>query len=207
MNHKLRSIQTTFIISIVALTTLSVVGLGIVLYATNAIELRQKVSSTHLHELTRNYPAVEEYINSQKHAEPHFIKLASVVKSDQSNLLGRALIFTGVPTLLLSGLLAYALARKLVRPVEETFAAQERFLQDASHEMRNPLAALYAVIQQTKTSDDPKEIKKSLDSIDMFFAFNDEQLKEGMASLGATELKDLCRIPENGFIRKSDKNK
>ncbi len=166
MNLKLKSIQTTFIISIVALTTLSVVGLGAILYATNAIELRQNVSTTKIHELTRNYPAVEEYINSQKHAEPHFIKLASLVKSDQSNLLARALIFTGVPTLLISGLLAYALARKLVRPVEETFAAQERFLQDASHEMRNPLAALYAVIQQAQTSEKPADVKRSLTTLE-----------------------------------------
>lgn len=132
------------------------------MYATNAIELHKDVSSAKIHELTNNYPSVREYINSQKQAEPHFIKLASLVKSDQGQLLGRALLYTGLPTLLISASLAYVLARKLVRPVEETFAAQERFLQDASHEMRNPLAALYAVVQQASSSNNQAETQKAL---------------------------------------------
>lgn len=166
MNQKLRTIQKTFIVSIVGLAVLSVVSLGAVLYATNAIEIKHDVSSSELHSLTKNYPAVESYLQTQKHAEPHFIKIANLVKTDQQTLLGRALLFTGVPMLLLSGLIAYTLARRLVKPVEETFAAQERFLQDASHEMRNPLAALSAVIQEARNAKDPKDIKRSLDTLD-----------------------------------------
>lgn len=166
MNKKLRTIQVTFISSIVALTTLSVVTLGTVLYATNATRIKQDISPTELHELTKNYPAVDTYLRTQEKAEPHFIKIANLIKSDQQKLLGQALVLTGLPVLLASGLLSYVLARKLVQPVEKTFEAQERFLQDASHEIRNPLAALSALIQEAQNTEDPKVLKKSLDSIE-----------------------------------------
>lgn len=166
MDQKLKNIQNSFILSIIGLVILSVISLGALLYATNAIDLRKNVTSSELHQLTQNYPAVEAYLQSQKKAEAHFIKIANLVKSDQQALLGRAFIFTGVPILLLSVLLAYILARKLVRPVEKTFADQERFLQDASHEMRNPLAALYAVVQDAQTSSSQKNKDKALKTIE-----------------------------------------
>lgn len=166
MDQKLKNIQNSFIVSIVSLAILSVLSLGAVLYATNAIDLRKNVTSSELHQLTENFPAVESYLQSQKKAEPHFIKIANLVKSDQQALLGRALIFTGIPILIFSILLAYFMARKLVRPVEKTFADQERFLQDASHEMRNPLAALYAVVQDARSSDNLEDKEKALSTID-----------------------------------------
>ena len=170
MNQKIKNIQKTFIISIVSLTFVSVVSLGAVLFSTNAVSLRHTVSSTELHSLTKGYPEVEAYLATQKKAEPHFIRIANLVKSDQQRLLGRALLYTGVPILALSVLLAYILAKRLVSPVEESFYAQERFLQDASHEMRNPLAALYAVVQHTQSDarsvKAPVSIKKSLRTIE-----------------------------------------
>ena len=83
MNQKLHSIRRTFVISIVALATGSVLALGGVLYATSAIGLRQSVSPAQLNDLTRGYPEVAAYIQTQKAAEPHFTKLATLVKTDQ----------------------------------------------------------------------------------------------------------------------------
>lgn len=200
MDQKLKNIQNSFIFSIVGLAALSVISLGAVLYATNAIDLRQNVTSSELHQLTENFPAVESYLQSQKKAEPHFIKIANLVKSDQQALLGRALLYTGIPILLFSVLLAYTLARKLVRPVEKTFADQERFLQDASHEMRNPLAALYAVVQDARTSNDQKAKDKSLATIDrqvkQLVKLNDDLLliersKQKLANLSSINISDL----------------
>lgn len=171
MNQKLKNVQKTFIISIISLTFVSVVSLGAVLFTTNAVALRHTVSSTELHSLTKSYPDVEAYLATQKKAEPHFIRIANLVKSDQQRLLGRALLYTGVPILILSVLLAYILARRLVTPVEESFNAQERFLQDASHEMRNPLASLSAVVQDAQNDGTIKDaspsIRKSLHTIEL----------------------------------------
>lgn len=200
MEQKLKNIQNSFVVSIVGLVILSVISLGVVLYATNAIDLRKNVTSSELHQLTENFPAVESYLQSQKKAEPHFIKLANLVKSDQQALLGRALLFTGIPILIFSILLAYFLARKLVRPVEKTFADQERFLQDASHEMRNPLAALYAVVQDGRSSDNPKDKEETLNTIDrqvkQLIKLNDDLLliersKQKTANLSIINVSDL----------------
>jgi signal transduction histidine kinase len=200
MDQKLKNIQNSFILSIVALAVLSVISLGAVLYATNAIDIRKNVTSSELHQLTENFPAVESYLQSQKNAEPHFIKIANLVKSDQQALLGRALFYTGIPILLFSGLLAYFLARKLVRPVEKTFSDQERFLQDASHEMRNPLAALYAVVQDARSSESPKDKDKALDTIDrqvkQLVKLNDDLLliersKQKTSNLTSINVSDL----------------
>ena len=68
----------------------------------------------------------------------------------------------GLPILAVSGLVGYFLARRLLRPVERTFASQEQFLQDASHEMRNPLAALSAVIQEASSTNDPATQQQAL---------------------------------------------
>lgn len=166
MQERLRIIQKKFVTSIVLLATLSVVGLSVVLYATNAIRLQRNVNATQLHNLTQNYPELSAYIESQKAAEPHFITIANLVKSDQQQLIARALIYSGIPVLGLSGLIGYTLARRLLKPVEESFNSQERFLQDASHEMRNPLAAASAVIQEAKSNPDPRAQSKALNILD-----------------------------------------
>lgn len=166
MQQRLRTIQKKFVTSIVLLATLSVVGLSIVLYTTNAIRLHRNVNANQLHTLTQDYPELSTYIESQKAAEPHFITIANLVKSDQQRLIGRALLYAGFPVLALSGFIGFILARRLLRPVEETYASQERFLQDASHEMRNPLAAASAVIQEAKSNPDPKAQSKALTILD-----------------------------------------
>lgn len=200
METKIKNIKRSFIASIVGLAILSVVSLGTVLYVTNAIDVRRNVTSSELHQLTQNFPAVESYLQTQKKAEPHFIKIANLVKNDQQTLLGRALIFTGLPILILSVVLAYYLARKLLRPVEKTFADQERFLQDASHEMRNPLAALYAVVQNARAGDNPKDREKSLETIErqvkQLVKLNDDLLliersKQKVAKITSINISDL----------------
>lgn len=166
MKERLRTIQKQFVTSIILLATLSVVGLAGILYTTNAIRLHRDVSAGQLHSLTQDYPELNAYIESQKAAEPHFTKIANLVKADQQQLIGRALLYTGIPMLALSSLIGYVLARRLLKPVEETYASQERFLQDASHEMRNPLAAVTAVIQEARTNPDPNAQSKALTILD-----------------------------------------
>ncbi len=166
MNSRLKNIQRTFVVSIISLGILSVVGLGLVLSATSAINLREQVSPLELNNLTENYPEVSAYLETQKHAEQHFITIANLIKSDQQSLILRALLFTGIPMLILSSVLGYIVARQLLEPVEKTFESQEQFLQDASHEMRNPLAALSAVAQEAKLATRAEDQKRAINSLD-----------------------------------------
>jgi two-component system, OmpR family, sensor histidine kinase CiaH len=50
-------------------------------------------------------------------------------------------------TLLLGGAAAYALARRTLRPIQDSLEAQSRFTADASHELRTPLTAMRSEIE------------------------------------------------------------
>ena len=60
-----------------------------------------------------------------------------------SNTLRSTILIAGGACLLLS-LLAWLLIRKMVQPVEDAFVRQKRFVSDASHELKTPLAVISA---------------------------------------------------------------
>lgn len=63
------------------------------------------------------------------------------------NHLRTNLISFNILVLLLGGAAAYALARRTLRPIEESLESQKRFTSDASHELRTPLTAMQAEIE------------------------------------------------------------
>jgi len=200
MNSKLKNITHYFVVTLVGLVSLCIVTLGSFLYLTNAINMSRDFSMSDLMQISSTAPEVQAYIQAQKNAEPHFVKLANLIEANQQELLLRAFIFTGVPILFVSIGLAYYVARRLVRPVEETFRDQERFLQDASHELRNPLAALSAVIQDAVDSKTLREKNTSLKAIqrqtDNLIKLNEDLLllersKHGEVPNQAINISDL----------------
>lgn len=161
MEQRIRRIRRIFTWSIVGLCVVSMVALLGTLYITSSISFEKSTSGTQLESLTAGYPAVAAYLQEQKQSEAHFITIADLVKQDQQQLLGRAAILVALPLLVASGILGYLLARYLLRPVEQTYASQERFLQDAAHELRNPLATMSAVIQQARQPSNPEKNMRS----------------------------------------------
>lgn len=65
-----------------------------------------------------------------------------------------SLVYINLVVLIAGGLGSYFLARRTLRPIEETHEAQSRFTSDASHELRTPLAAMKAELEVTLR--DPK---------------------------------------------------
>jgi signal transduction histidine kinase len=63
------------------------------------------------------------------------------------NQLQAQLIGLNIFTLLIGGMLSYALARRTLQPVEDALEAQGRFTADASHELRTPLTAMRSEIE------------------------------------------------------------
>lgn len=166
IEKRLNQIKTRFVITIVILATVSVATLAVSLYVTNAISISKDISSQKIESLTKNYPEVKKYLEQQKQSEAHFVKLANLVKSDQQQLLANALIYTVVPILLIVGVISFIVARRLLRPIKESFESQEQFLQDAAHELRNPLAALYAVAQEAKARPKNRNSNEIMDTIE-----------------------------------------
>jgi two-component system, OmpR family, sensor histidine kinase CiaH len=67
--------------------------------------------------------------------------------NESNNNLRNNLIYYNLLILILSSVAGYFLARKTLKPIEETMDAQNRFTADASHELRTPLTALRTEIE------------------------------------------------------------
>lgn len=65
---------------------------------------------------------------------------------DTNDLL-KAMVIAGVAGIAVAGVIGWVSARHAIRPLGEALEMQRRFVQDASHEMRTPLAVLDARIQ------------------------------------------------------------
>ncbi|GAC1369217.1 MAG: hypothetical protein NVSMB39_0760 [Candidatus Saccharimonadales bacterium] len=72
--------------------------------------------------------------------------LDSQLDLDHQRIILRLLVLN-LATLLLGGAASYLLARRTLRPIEDSLEAQSRFTADASHELRTPLTAMRAEIE------------------------------------------------------------
>lgn len=147
MNKRLANVQRTFIVSIVGLVLTALFLLVGTLLVTNIARYDQQVSASNISELTRSYPEVTEYLNSQKPAEPHFVTIATLVKQSQEKALWRIVVIAAIPITVASAVIGVLISRRLLKPVADSYEAQERFIQDAAHELRNPLAAMSATLE------------------------------------------------------------
>ena len=68
--------------------------------------------------------------------------------------------------LLISGFASYGLARRTLKPIENSHEQQKRFTADVSHELRTPLTALKMATEVTllDKSAKPKELREALES-------------------------------------------
>ncbi|MFF1831346.1 sensor histidine kinase [Paenarthrobacter sp. NPDC058040] len=72
-----------------------------------------------------------------------------------TNDLIKAMILAGAAGVLLAGGVGWISARTAIRPLGDALARQRRFVQDASHEMRTPLAILDARVQLAQRGTTP----------------------------------------------------
>lgn len=63
------------------------------------------------------------------------------IEEGRSELIAR-LIWINIGTVIIGGSVSYYLARRTLKPIEESMEAQARFVSDASHELRTPITAL-----------------------------------------------------------------
>lgn len=98
-----------------------------------------------------------------------------------SRLLGN-LIVLNVATLVAGGGISYLMARRTLRPIQESMDAQSRFTSDASHELRTPLTVMQTEIEvglrdpAATKKDYQKLLQSNLDEIDRLRELSDRLL-------------------------------
>ena len=79
--------------------------------------------------------------------------------------IGLALVVGDLVVVALVGLIAWVLAGRTLQPIGEAHARQRRFVADASHEMRTPLAAMRATAEDALTDGaTPEELRRALET-------------------------------------------
>jgi signal transduction histidine kinase len=77
--------------------------------------------------------------------------------------IGLALVVADVIIVILVGIAAWVLAGRTLRPIDEAHARQRRFVADASHEMRTPLAAMRSSAESAlSASESADELRAAL---------------------------------------------
>lgn len=93
------------------------------------------------------------------------------------------LIYSNVIILAAGGVVAYILARRTLRPIEQSHKAQSQFTSDASHELRTPLAAMKAELEASLrdtqlTKGEMRELLTSnLEEVDKLTSLSETLLK------------------------------
>lgn len=137
-------------ITITLLLVASVVGISwFTLQIYNNRQIAVPADSAIVHSSAEGNQALSEYLEQEKDFEAHFISLASAVKQQDSEDMTKALALVSVITIIVGTIIAFIVSKKLMQPVREAYESQERFIQDAAHELRNPLAAMTAALQKT----------------------------------------------------------
>jgi len=116
----------------------------------NHTEIGAPAQLSEIHSSADNNAEFEKYLAQQSEYEAHFITLASSIKNQESKRVTRAVAISSVLAVVIGVIAAFFVSKRLIRPVREAYESQERFIQDAAHELRNPLAAMTATLQQTK---------------------------------------------------------
>lgn len=150
MERIIKKTKNLFIATIV-LVVVSVVALSwAILQTYNFQTIGSEAHVSEIHVPSINNPEFAQYLEQEKEYQAHFITLANSIKQQEQDRLTRALAITSIIAVLAGIIIATIAAKKLTKPVIEAYESQERFVQDAAHELRNPLAALTAALQQTK---------------------------------------------------------
>lgn len=81
--------------------------------------------------------------------------------------IGISLVVADVIAVVVVGLVASLLARRTLEPIREAHLRQQRFVADASHETRNPLAAIKATTGAALGgARSPEQLRMALESVD-----------------------------------------
>ncbi len=178
----------------------------------NVTQYRSVVSAEKISSITSGNSEVSSYLESQKAASPHFVTIATLVKQEQQRRIIETALLAFLPISLFSMLLGLFISRALLRPVVDSYETQSRFIQDAAHELRNPLAALSATVEAAELKKSPNKtdyssllfrLKRQLTRL---IAINEDLVflqKTAEAFNGSTEIVSVTKQVINDLSEKS----
>lgn len=146
MNRHTLDVKKRITVLVMSLSVFSIVLMAFILSWASTRTPTDLSKIEEVHEIIEGEDALAEYIIDEKGAEPHFVAISNLAREDQRDAIEDTFLFVLIPVLLLSGGVGWAVSRYILRPVNESIASQERFIQDAAHELRNPLAAMSIAI-------------------------------------------------------------
>jgi signal transduction histidine kinase len=132
----------------VAICCAIVATIGTYVYAEQ--RLQQNISAAKLGQLAEGNSELSAYIDSQAPNHAHFETIAGIIQREDRNQISQSLPVLLGAVALVSGLAGWWLSRRLLVPIKEAYISQRRFMQDAAHELRNPLAAMSTMLQQAQ---------------------------------------------------------
>lgn len=166
-----------------------------VIYQLNYREVTFRLENLQQGLIDRSTPAEQDYLQALFASPDNPMRYELRQAAGQMTL---SLIYLNVILLAASGVGAYFLARRTLRPIEAAHEAQSRFTSDASHELRTPLAVMKAELEVTlrDTELDEKEVRELLESnleeVDKLI-----RLSEMLLHLSRLDHNKLERTPVN----------
>src|SRR4030043_2153657 len=145
-------------------------------------------------------------------------ELESEVLEEARNRLVLNLILINLGVLIVSGVAAYFLAGRTLKPIEEAVEDRKRFVADASHELRTPLTTMKTELEVNLRAkglgqESKKILGSNLEEVDKLAYLSDKLLrlsryeqKEGL-SFTSVSLKESLEeaIEKHGKLAKSKK--
>lgn len=151
-DKRIKNTGKLFVLSVLGVVLLAIGGMGLALYSAEILTFNQDVKSSELHSVAKDNPELSAYLEQEKDYEAHFITIANLVSQDKKQDITEAFILSSIPIVIISLLAGFFVARRLLNPVKQAYESQERFLQDAAHELRNPIAAINLALENATTS-------------------------------------------------------
>jgi len=178
--------------AIILLVTFSVLTLGIIIWIATGQQLTSE-------ELARQTVATENL--SVEAARTVDQAVTSTQVELRSDVRRSVILYTPI-TVVVSGVGAYFAARRIVRPIHESQRLQKQFIQDAAHELRNPLAAVKATIQSLRARKDTTraDVVKTLDSVERQLA-QLIAINENLLFLGELKSRDSQDLTLSDLLR------